>query len=523
MKIQQIEWSNYRRIPDGCLEVRQHLVLVGPNDSGKSSIVRALHICLGMAHTQAAAAISARDFTDEAQPLTISVTLDGIEHEDRAAFPDEISTGPPEILVVSLEATVDPTDPEHKVVKRFFPHSGHNRGPSKDQLAAIGFQHVPAARSLLRELGGGQAGAIRSLLSGLDLTADAAAFQAAADEYRTALDGSTALGTFRRDLADALSAALPLEIDEAAVRVVSDVEVLDDPLAGVGVTIAEDGRDVPLAEQSDGIRALSVLTLLSMSHQTAKIVALDEPETHLHPTAQRSVARMLRTGPGQRVIVTHAAAVVREAGPLDVVAVRADRQMHQLPVHAPIATFDATVRHWSHDLIEPLTARRVVLVEGVSDRILVERVAELTGRDLHRSGAAIFDIGGSGMFSVAYPFFGPAGFNVPLVGLLDEDARVKWADELGVLPGDLEAAYIDHLGADVVLQMLLASPIVKKQSLLDVCGVGDVGDITRDQLWNYCRGSAKKVACATAVVASLDANQAAAITPLVDLLVLATA
>lgn len=75
MKIRDITWSNYRRLPDGHLQVRDHLVLVGPNDTGKSSIVRALNICLGMAHGQATAAVSSRDFTDQALPLTFTVTL----------------------------------------------------------------------------------------------------------------------------------------------------------------------------------------------------------------------------------------------------------------------------------------------------------------------------------------------------------------------------------------------------------------------------------------------------------------
>lgn len=250
MKIRDITWANYRRLPDGQITVRDHLVLVGPNDTGKSSIVRALHLCLGMAHGQLASAIAARDFTDPNVPLVITVTLHGINHEDRKAFPDEIAIGPPEVLVVAIEATLDPADPDQKTVKRYFPDSGHNKAPTKEQLAAIGFQFVPAARSLLRELGGASGGAVRSLLSGLDLTADAAALKAAADGYRTALDGSTALKDFRGELAHALTDALPQAIKEADVRVVSEAELLEDPLSGVTVTVKDGMHEVALAERA---------------------------------------------------------------------------------------------------------------------------------------------------------------------------------------------------------------------------------------------------------------------------------
>ena len=470
-------------------------------------------MCLGMAHGQVNAAITARDFTDQLEPIVITVTLDGIADDDRAAFPDEITVGPPERLIIQLRAELDAADPDQVGVRRTFPDSGHNRAPTKQQLEVIGFEYVPAARSLLRELGGGSGGVVGSLLSGLDLSADTQAFQAAADQYRAALDGSDALGNFRRELAKSLTSALPTVIADEDVRVVSEAEALDDPLTGVTVTINEDGRDVPLAEQSDGIRALSVLTLLSMSHKAAKIVAVDEPETHLHPTAQRSISATLRTSSGQRVLVTHSAAVLREMSPMDVVAFRADRQTRQLAPGAAVATTAATVRHWTSNLIEPLTARRVLVVEGVADRILVERAAELARINLNRLGVALLELGGARLFRVAWQLFGSTGFDVPMYGLLDEDARGEWAGILGIDPADLEAAgyqvctpdleglYIDTLGVAVVVGMLLASPLITEASILRSCGVSNIGDITRDQLLAYCGHKKHKVAAALAVSA----------------------
>jgi putative ATP-dependent endonuclease of the OLD family len=90
MRIRDVSWSNYRRLPDGEIELRDHLVLVGPNDSGKSSILRAMNFCLGMAGAQLAAAIEPRDFSDATKPLRIEVTLGDLNSDEAAAFPDEI-------------------------------------------------------------------------------------------------------------------------------------------------------------------------------------------------------------------------------------------------------------------------------------------------------------------------------------------------------------------------------------------------------------------------------------------------
>ncbi|MGK0155702.1 MAG: putative ATP-dependent endonuclease of OLD family [Neolewinella sp.] len=531
MKIREISWSNYRRLPGATIAVRDHLVLVGPNDTGKSSVVRAVNLCIGMAHGLVANAVTVRDFTDPAKPVLVTVTLDGIDDKDRAAFPDEIDVGPPEVLRVAVEATLDPADPELIVVRRHFPDAGHGKAPSREQLKMIAFRFVPAARSLLRELGTGSGGAVRSLLAGLDLEADAAALQTAADGYKAALDGSTVLGEFRNDVADALSNALPTAVTPADVRLVAESELLDDPLSGVTVTLKDGGHDVSLADQSDGIRAVAVLTLLGMSHAAAQIVAVDEPETHLHPTAQRSVARSLVAGTGQRVLVTHSPSVVSEVNPLDLVAFRPDRQARQLPPGHAIASYESLVRHWSNRLIEPLTARSVLAVEGPSDRIVLGRVAELTDVDLDRLGIAVFDLDGAKLFPFAYDVFGPGGFDLKLAGLVDEDARAIWAGAVGVAPADLETkgyvvcdpdlegVYIDTLGVGTVIAMLLASPQMTEASMLTSCRVSAIGNITRDLLWEYCKR--RKVYAALAVAAALTAPQAASLAPLVAVLALA--
>ena len=528
MRVREIEWTNYRRIPDGRITARNHIVLIGPNDTGKSSIVRALYLCLGMAHNQLQAALTRRDFTDPTVPLLIRVVLDGISDEDRAAFPDEITTGSPEVLTIQLEAVIDVVDPDQKTVRRFFPDGGHTRGPTTHQLQAVGFDFVPAARSLLRELGGANGGAVRSLLSTLDLTADAVALQAAADDFRGALAESKALTAFRVTLADALSEALPSPIRADEVRMVTEAEILQDPLSGVTVTVREGDHDVPLAEQSDGIRALSVLTLFGMSHKMAKIVAIDEPETHLHPTAQRAIARSLQRSDRQRILVTHSPSVIARMEPMDIVVFGTDRRSRQLDGSTTFADFEATVRYWSYRLIEPLTARHVALIEGPADRILVECVATLMGTELDRLGIALFELEGKTLFPLAYRLFGPAGFNLHVVGLIDEDARVSCADEIGVAQADLsdtgfvvcepdlEGMYIDSLGAGAVIEMLLASGTVGERSLLDGCGAVAIGNIGPDALRQFC--SKRKVAAAIAVARALDVDQAQLLRPLIELL-----
>ena len=526
MKLQRITWRNYRRLPDGHINIRKHLVLVGPNDSGKSSVLRAVNLCLGVSGAQLVALIGQRDFTDPTKPLVLQVVLGDIEDADRAAFPDEISTMDGETLTVEIEAAIDIGDPEQKQVRRWFPDAGHGRSPSRVQLTQFGWVYVPPTRSLFRELSAGSAGAVRTLLSSVDLVDDQAAFDRAADAFRSALVGSESLKTLREALSEALSDALPRTISRDDLKLESESDLLDDPLATVTITLADGDYSAPISEQSDGIRALFLLSLLGISHRAPSIVGIDEPEIHLHHTAQRVIAARLRDGAGQCVLVTHSPAIVREMDPLDIATMRDDRNPRQLQKSAHIAELEASIRHWSSRMIEPLTARRILLVEGPSDRILCERVGQLAGIDLNRKGVAIFELDGSGLFARAYRLFGPDGFDLPVFGLLDEDTRHEWAKVMGCRPDeigdsgrfevcdlDLEATYVNRLGVERTLELLLASPSMTKSAVQKACGV-NLGDVTKSGLAEYCRHKKRKVRASLAVAIGLSKSEAEKLGPI---------
>jgi putative ATP-dependent endonuclease of OLD family len=495
--------------------------------------LRAVHLCLGLPGAQLASSIEPRDFTDPDKPLLLRVVLQDFDDDDRAAFPDEISTCGGESLTLEVEAVLG-SDEEQLTVQRRFLEAGHERSPNKFQLARFRWAYVPAARSLYRELGPASGGVVRALLSTVELGDDQAAFDEAAEAFRRAIASSEALTSFRQDLANSLSEALPRSVTIDELGLTSQADLLEDPLTGVTLTVDDGGHPAPLAEQSDGIRALAVLTLLGMSHEGSHIVGIDEPETHLHHTAQRSISARLRLNVGQRIIVTHSPSIVREMDPLDIVVMGADRVARQLPLYAPLAEIEEVTRHWAPNIIEPLTARSVLLVEGPSDRILVDRVAHLVGIDLNRSGVSIFEMGGSGLFDRAYQIFGPPGFDVRLFGLLDEDARQEWAEALGVDPGDIESGgdyavcqpdleglYVAALGGARVQELLLASPTISETSLLNACGGLTLDAISEPILGDYCRHKKRKIRAALAVAAGLTETEARALAPVLHLVVTA--
>jgi hypothetical protein len=113
--------------------------------------------------------------------------------------------------------------------------------------------------------------------------------------------------------------------------------------------------------------------------------------------------------------------------------------------------------------------QRIVLVEGVSDQVALEALAERRGRNLEAEGVSVLPIGGAQSIGRFLDRFGPRGLGISLAGLCDaaEEGEFRRAleraglgaartregmEQLGfyVCDADLEDELIRALGADSV-------------------------------------------------------------------------
>lgn len=529
MRLSGIRFANFRGLPDFELEVRENLVLVGPNDSGKSSILLGLHLLLGTRGPQLTDSLTPLDFTDPTHDVVIEAQLIDFTDEERAAFPDEISViDGHERLRLRLEASLSDEEPDTVQIERSFPDSGLARRLSGEQIKAIGWEYVPATRSLYREMGGSRSGVMRSLLGRVELGEAETAVKDAIRKLAASIDGSAALESFREELASALSAALPQEVDKEAVRILLPGELSEDPLADAQIGLESPTGPRTLNDQSDGIRALAAIAAYGLAHFGANIVAIDEPEMHLHPAAQKLVARMLRSGAAQAALATHSSHVTSVLSPQEIAVLRPGRGVSQLDLAAPAAAFYFAARWWQDHFVQPLTARCLAVVEGPCERMLLNSIADTLNLNLHRYGVHIFDLGGADQFKNAIAAFGPDGFGVRVVGLVDEDRRSQWAKVIGVAPGDLEqhgyqvcnpdleGVVANALGAERVVELLDASDLFQEEAVLFAIGVDTRSEVSEEEIADYLRK--RKAEAAAALAGAIGAQDAVKLTPLVDML-----
>jgi len=528
MRLTNIRILNHARLADVDIEVRDHLVLVGPNDVGKSSLLRCLDLILGASTAQLYSRISADDFRDPNQPFVIEAQLEEFTDEDRALFPDEINIDPitgRASLIVQLSASIDTS--ETVDIHRRALGAGHARQLSRDQVLGLEWKFLGATHQT-RDLREDRRSPLDEILQAVELGSEEEDFESIAEALAKKLDDSVVLGTLREDLAAQLSRALPEPINSNELVFVPGASADDDVLSGVRLRVSKAGTSRDLSAQSDGTRALFAMAFYDLVSIGANMIGIDEPEIHLHPTSQRSLARLLKSNPNQKIIATHSSDIVSAFEADSIAVVRPGGEIVQPELGFLSENEKLIVRWWVRDRLEPLTSRRVIVVEGPSDRIILEGVAEATDRNLDRLGISIVEAGSKNSIPSIEKLFGEAGFGIPLSQLIDEDAEAKTAKRLGVEVEsldtksvwvsrvDLEDEYVAALGAQNVWRALKKSSLFTANKLKTCTPSGHGDSFTEDDVATFCRSS--KVEAAVVVADMLEKDTAQKITSVESLL-----
>jgi len=133
------------------------------------------------------------------------------------------------------------------------------------------------------------------------------------------------------------------------------------------------------------------------------VLALEEPEAHLHPNAQRQVYHQLRGGIGQKIISTHSPYLAAQA---DLAELRHFHKDKAETAVAGLVTVDLTAedqrkirREVLHTRGELLFARAVVLFEGETEEQALPIFARAYwGREPFELGVCMIGVGGDGNY-----------------------------------------------------------------------------------------------------------------------------
>jgi hypothetical protein len=139
--------------------------------------------------------------------------------------------------------------------------------------------------------------------------------------------------------------------------------------------------------------------------------------------------------------------------------------------------------------------RTVVLVEGASDQVALEALAERRGRDLGAEGVAVVPMGGAGNVGRYLERFGPQGLDLRLAGLCDarEEGDFRRGLERAGLGANLGRAGMESLGfyvcvADLEDELIRCLGAARVERVVEAQGeLGSFRTFQRQPAWRTRR------------------------------------
>lgn len=171
-------------------------------------------------------------------------------------------------------------------------------------------------------------------------------------------------------------------------------------------------------------------------------------------------------------------------------------------------------------------SRAVVLVEGVSDQVAVEALAERHGRNLSSEGISVVPIGGAQAIGRFLTLYGPQGLDLRLAGLCDaaEESDFQRSLERAGLGSNLTRAGMERIGFYVCVddledELIRALGADSVQQVIDARGdLGSFRTLQKQPAWQgrpkeeqlrrfMGSGARRKIAYARLLIDALDLAQ----------------
>jgi len=424
--------ENYRGIAKLALELDRTTVLIGENNTGKSSILEALHTCMNRGLSRRATPFSEYDFhlpsaeaePTDANPLVLTLTF---EESKKDEWPDEIVQAfdkavqtlddDRQRLTFRVTSKYDKATRDFAVDWCFLDKDGNVLPTAKQPKLVTDLQQLAPVFLLPSDRTASQHfHAKSSLWSPFTRNPEISEEMQAEIEEQIEQVNQAVLDSHKpfeavKDRMAQTGKLMPLaEKDLVSVEAVPTR--IFDMLSRTQVKLGcRTGARLPISQHGAGTQSLSVLFLfeaflqsrLANTHDkhSEPILALEEPESHLHPSAIRALWSTLDRLAGQKVITTHSGDLLG-AVPLPSVR-RLARRNGQVEV---FRLADTTLDHKEKLKVAYhvrakrgalLFARCWLLVEGETEFSILPEFARLLGYDFDLDGVSCVEFAQCGL------------------------------------------------------------------------------------------------------------------------------
>jgi len=453
--ISRLQIKNFRNFKTLDVALSTSSVVVGENKVGKSNLLYALRLVLDASLPDSARMLRPEDFFDglpdplKGEVIEIAVELSGFGKNEGAKailFNYLIKQSP---ITARLAYQFRPTqslgehEPSGIEDYEFVLVGGLKDSPFGYQVRNyVGLIVLPALRDAEGELANWRRSPLRRLVDGLKLPSKrmkriSESLEAVTREMLKIPaigDLATSIKTQTRDMVGDLHGTEPsLGLASADPKeLTKSIKLLVD---------GAKGRQ--LSEASLGTANVLFLALLMQEFErkmqnkdiVSTILAIEEPEAHLHPHLQRVLFRYFLRRKYSVVVTTHSPHIASVA-PLESLVVL---HAHKKNGTCGRATSQLELEEWEqHDIqryfdvtkAEMAFSKGIILVEGIAEQFVVPAFAERfrteSGEqvDLDRFGISVCAVHGTD-FTPYVKLLGPDGLDIPFVVVTDGDPAVR--------------------------------------------------------------------------------------------------
>jgi putative ATP-dependent endonuclease of OLD family len=463
--VEKVRISNFRSLKNIEINLAPLTLLVGANNAGKTSLLKAINLCLGVDRRH----ILKEDFNlspdDDGREKKIKIDIRIIPVDDKGkrendfnavwrdtVFGDLINVDKEDRQYVAFrtEASFSPTKNDYEI-KRFRINNWKEEkndweNVNYDDALKTSFQSIPlffidAQRDILEDLRS-RSSYLGRLISKIKIQGDKIKeLEERIRELNDDIVGNSEILSHLKDRLSELNSAIPS--GSTGVDITPVNKRIRDLNKGLNINF-KDGENESFPLEYHGMGTRSWASLLTFKAYTSwlinvfekegasayhPILALEEPEAHLHPNGQRHLYSQLQTVGGQKIISTHSPYVAGQCLLAEI------RHFYKTDDNPQVSIFDDSQlssedvrrlrREIMHSRGELFFARAIVLFEGETEEQALPIYAKAYfGCHPFEIGLNFVGVGGQGNYLPFIRFC--EAFHIPWFILSDgEDNAIK--------------------------------------------------------------------------------------------------